>query len=189
MTTVITIDPSLSASGITVWRTGRPLFIDTIRTSLWGDINGWDASARHDRISRQITNFVDPDNTIVTMEGIIKPSMEAMRGMSTLDLAQLRGVIMVDLYRLRVPVNLVHPSTLKAFVKPGRCTKADMVSEARSVLGAQFPIDNDNEADAFWLLAMTMQAYGFPIVRQTVRRKRFVKGCTWWHHNMQEATQ
>ncbi len=189
MPTIIAIDPSLSATGLAIWRTGQPVYLCTVRTSLWGDINGWDMPSRLTRISDAIMQFVEPCTTNVTIEGMIKPSLEMARGMSTLDLAQLRGVITTDLYRLNVPTNVVHPSTLKAFVKPGRCTKADMLREARNVLGTNHPVDNDNEADAFWLLAMTLQAYGYPIVRRTPRRKTFVAKCQWWHLNMQEEAQ
>lgn len=184
--TIIAIDPSLSATGLAIWRAGQPLYLCTIRTQLWEDVNGWDTPARLDRIARQITHFISPGETVVTIEGQIKPSNEAMRGTSTLDLAQLRGVITTDIYRENVPINIVHPSTLKAFVKPGRCNKDDMVREARNVLGARNVVDNDNEADAFWLLAMTLQAYGYPVVRRTPRRKTFVGKVKWWHFAMED---
>lgn len=187
MATIIAIDPSLSATGLAVWRTGQPLFLGTVHTTEWPDVNGWEVPNRLSRISDAITRFVEPGATNVTIEGMIKPSKEAMRGTSTLDLALLRGVLMTDLYRMNVPINVVHPSTLKAFVKPGRCTKDDMVREARNVLGAQHTIDNDNEADAFWLLAMTLQAHGYPVVRRTPRRKGFVAKCQWWHLNLEAA--
>lgn len=187
MKTIIAIDPSLSSTGLAVWRSGQPVWLGTIRTSMWDDVNGWDMPNRLDRISRSIMPFVADGETIVTMEGQIKPSQEAMRGTSTLDLAQLRGVITTDLFRANVPINIVHPSTLKAFVKSGRCTKADMVEQARNVLGAKAIVDNDNEADAFWLLAMTLHRYGYPVVRRTPRRKTFVEKVQWWHFNMEEA--
>lgn len=185
MTTLIAIDPSLSATGLCVWRTGQPLYLGTVHTQEWNDVNGWAVPNRLDRISNAITGFVEHGATNVTIEGMIKPSQEAMRGTSTLDLALLRGVLMTDIYRMHVPVNIVHPSTLKAFVKPGRCNKADMVREARTVLGAHHVIDNDNEADAFWLMAMTLQAYGYPVVRRTPRRKTFVGKVEWWHIDME----
>lgn len=185
MKTIIAIDPSLSATGLAVWRAGQPLYLGTVHTQSWEDVNGWTMPNRLDRIVRAVTGFISPGETIATIEGQIKPSNEAMRGTSTLDVAQLRGALTLDLYREQVPINIVHPSTLKAYVKPGRCNKADMLREARTVLGAKNVVDNDNEADAFWLLAMTLHRYGYPVCRRTPRRKTFVEKVDWWHFNME----
>jgi Holliday junction resolvasome RuvABC endonuclease subunit len=187
VTTVIAIDPSLSATGLCVWRTGQPLFLSTVQTTRWETFNGWTDAHRFDRISKAITNFVEPGATAVTIEGMIKPSQEAARGTSTLDLAQLRGVITTDLFRLNIPINVVHPSTLKSFAVKGGAPKAALVSAARTVLGTEFTIDNDNEADAFWLMAMTLQAYGYPVVRRTPNRVRACAVTQWWHFNLREA--
>lgn len=178
--TIIGLDPSLSASGIAVWRKGSPLYLGTIRSELWGDVHGWDFPARLDRIMSHVMEWVDdPHETVVTVEGLIKPSQEASRGTSTLDLAQLRGVIVTDLYRRRIPINTVHLATLKKFAKAGNCSKLDMIQAARTVLGTQYPVTDDNQADAFWLLAMTLQAHAMPVVRRTPRRDDAVARIRW----------
>lgn len=188
MTTIIALDPSLAASGLAVWRSGQPLMLSTIRSSRWETYNGWSDPARFDRVAQAVTNFVEPGNTICTMEDMIKPSAEAARGTSTLDLARLRGVLETDLYRADVPINRVYPATLKAYALSGKVSKLDMVNAARTVLGTDYPVDNDNEADAFWLLAMTLQAYGFPVVKRTPRRITFCNKVQWSHFDMREAT-
>lgn len=111
--------------------------------------------------------------TVAVIEDILKPTAEAMRGVSTLDLARLRGVIEVDLYRAGVAITRVHAATLKAFARSGQSTKADMVQAARDNLPPSIQVRNDNEADAFWLMAMTMAHYGVPVVKHTPRRKTF----------------
>jgi Holliday junction resolvasome RuvABC endonuclease subunit len=195
MTTVIAIDPSLSATGLVVWRTGQPLYIATIREQIWDHpYDGWSQPIRHDRISGKITEWVErteygngAGSTVAVVEDIVKPSAEMARGMSTLDLARLRGVIECDLYRLGVPFTRVHAATLKAFCRAGKTAKADMLSAAQHHLPVEYVIHNDNEADAFWLFAMAMQAYGHPVVPVTPRRKTFGAKPAWAPFNMAAA--
>jgi Holliday junction resolvasome RuvABC endonuclease subunit len=193
MTTVIAIDPSLSATGLVVWRTGQPLYINTIRSQQWESYLGWGAPQRHDQISRAVTDFVETDGpnyvqrTVAVIEDMLKPSAEMARGTSTLELARLRGVIECDLYRLNVPITRVHAATLKAFCRAGKTAKADMLSAAQHHLPVEYVIHNDNEADAFWLFAMAMQAYGHPVVPVTPRRKTFGAKPVWAPFDMAAA--
>lgn len=187
MTTIIGLDPSLSASGLAVWKSGDGLILDTVRSSRWADINGWEDPARFDRVSRAVMSYVEPGQTIVTIESIVKPSQEANRGLATLDLAQLRGAVVTDLYRAGVPINQVHLATLKKFAVTGNAPKSAMVAAARKVLGTKYPIEDDNQADAFWLLAMTLQAHGVPVVPRNPRRDDAVARIQWWKADLREG--
>lgn len=180
MRTIIAIDPSLSATGLVVWRDGRPLHIETIRVAAWESAHGWEHPQRHAAISGQIMDFTrETSRCVAVIEGMVKPSAEMARGTSTLDLARLRGVIECDLYRAGVPLVSVHTQTLKAYALPGRPSKGDMIRAAREHLPVRYPITDDNQADAFWLMAMAMHAYGHPIVPVTPRRITFVAKAKW----------
>lgn len=186
MTVVLAIDPSLSGTGLAIWRTGQPLVLDTIREGpfSYAAIPAWDKPYRHARISDRIMGYVPSGSDysgspyrgaecVAVIEDILKPSQEAARGQSTLDLARLRGAIEVDLFRARISFTRVHAATLKAFARAGKSSKSDMVTAARDHLPADYVVHNDNEADAYWLLAMAMQQYGHPIVPKTPRRTTF----------------
>lgn len=112
--------------------------------------------------------------TLAVIEDILKPTQEQMRGVSTLDLARLRGVIECDLYRMNVPIARIHHATMNAFARAGRSRKSDILTAARDNLPVDIQCVNDNEADAFWLLAMAMHRYApSPIVQRTPRRITF----------------
>jgi hypothetical protein len=117
--------------------------------------------------------------TLAVIEDMLKPSAEQARGMSTLELARLRGVIEVDLYRLGVPIVRIHAATLKAYASAGDASKASMLEAARDCVGTAALLANDNEADAFWLLAMAMHRHGWPLVPVTPRRVNFVGHALW----------
>jgi Holliday junction resolvasome RuvABC endonuclease subunit len=182
VTTVIGIDPSLSALGLAVWQSGRPLQLLTVREPAWSTAcPAHVLPERCDRISRRVTGWVEATGpTLAVIEGIIKPSEEQARGMSTLDIARLRGVIECDLFRVGVPIVRIHPSTLKAYAVKGGATKAQMLAAARAVLGARYPVANDNEADAFWLFAMAAHQYGRRVVPATPQRLRSLRTVTGW---------
>jgi Holliday junction resolvasome RuvABC endonuclease subunit len=181
VTTLIAIDPSLSSTGLAVWRSGMPLHLETVAEKPWDTVHpSWVMPNRCSRISGRVSRWIEPGNTVAIIEGMIKPTAEANRGTSTLDIAQLRGVIETDLFRFNVPFTTVHPATLKAYAVKGGASKSQMVDMARVFLGAKYPIRNDNEADAFWLLAMALHRYGRPVVPQTPARARSLGSVNAW---------
>lgn len=181
MTTVLGLDPSLSATGLAVWRTGQPLHLETIREEAWDTVPAdWRMPHRCDRISARVLKWLEPGATVAVIEAPIKPAAEHTKGMATLDIAQLRGVLEVDLMRAGVPFTRIHPATLKAYAVKGNANKAAMVAMARAFLGSLYPVRNDNEADAFWLLAMAMHRYGHPVVPTTPNRVRSVSRVDTW---------
>jgi Holliday junction resolvasome RuvABC endonuclease subunit len=182
VTTILAIDPSLSSLGLCVWRRGRPLHLETVREREQDQPSGgWRLPERCSRIANRVTGHVEATGpTIAVIEGMIKPSEEAMRGTSTLDIARLRGVIETDLFRLGVPIVSVHPSTLKSYAVKGGATKQQMVDAARAVLGSTYPIRSEDEADAFWMFAMAAHRYGHRVVETTPGRLRSLATVQGW---------
>lgn len=182
MSTILAIDPSLSALGLCVWRSGMPIHLETVSEKEWATpCPAHRLPHRCDRIANRVTRWVEQTGpTLAIIEGMIKPQGEAMRGTSTLDIARLRGVIETDLFRLGVELVSVHPSTLKAYASKGGASKEQMVQGARAVLGARYRVADDNQADAFWLFAMAAHRYGHRLVPATPQRLRSLSTVDGW---------
>ena len=171
---IVAIDPSLSSTGVAVWRNGVPLQLATIAVPAEPNVvPGWTLPARIDRIVKGVAELIGvTDNTVAVIEDQIKPTAEHMRGTSTLDIARLRGAVEGMLYAHRIPLTRIHPSTLKAFAVKGGAPKSAMVAAARSYLGARYPVRTEDEADAWWLCAMALHRYVMPVVTITPARLR-----------------
>lgn len=162
MTTVVGIDPSLSATGVAVWR-DRKIYCTTVRSEEWNDHNGWAVPARHSRVCQLLSPHLtgEQGTVVAVMEQQIKPTAEARRGTSTLDVAALRAVILQLLYLYRIPIAYVYPSTLKVYgTGRGDADKAKMLRAVQALFGPTIPVANDNEADASWLMLMGVDHYG-----------------------------
>ena len=156
MTTIVGVDPSLSSCGLVTWRGGR-FYVDTISTPA-----DMPAPERHHRIVSRVLRMAQGP-TLYVVEGMIKPSDEAMRGLSTLDLAQLRGVLNYGIHVKGHRRVEVHPSTLKVWaIGRGKASKDDMVAAARGRLGQLLFARNDDEADAAFLCTLALHHYGRP---------------------------
>lgn len=176
MTTIIGIDLSLSSTGLVSWRDGR-IYTATVETPA-----GWSAPVRHHHIVNRVLAQRDPKpgRTLAVVEARIKPSEEAMRGTSTLDLAELRGVVAYGLYSCHVAVAQVHPATLKLYATGnGHASKEAMFLAARGRLGSHAFIANHDEADALWLLAMALHRYGAPLCAMPKRNTLAVDRPQW----------
>jgi len=160
MNVVIAVDASLSGTGLVTWQGGR------IRATTISTPASDPAPQRHHTITMAILTRRDQryGHTLIVMEDRIKPSEEQMRGMTTLDLAELRGVIGHGAWVAGIPIVYVHPATLKVYATGnGRASKSAMVAAARGRLGEHLHVSNEDEADAAWLLAMTLHHYGRPL--------------------------
>lgn len=71
-------------------------------------------------------------------------------------IAELGGVIRLELFLANFPSVRIRPTSLKAFAAHGAAEKAEMIDAARA-LGAV--VANDDEADAWWLRAAGLQHY------------------------------
>lgn len=164
MTTVVAGDLSLSATGLAAWRDGRVFPPTTIKT-----LPKMPTEDRHHIIvMRLLAMAVGP--TLYVLEGRIKPADEAVN--TAMDLAELRGVVNYAIRQRGHTRADVNPLTLKVYATGnGRANKQAMVLAARGRLGKHAHVEDDNQADALWLLAMTLDHYGRPLVRLPTKNR------------------
>lgn len=156
VTTVIGIDPSLSATGIARWRQGR-LSTITIPTN--------DKASFEDRI-RTITGHIWPLVTRRTFVVLEEP-IAGQNGRTTMKLAGLHYIIRYGLYARNVDFGTMAATALKSWATGhGGASKEDMVRLATATfgpgadlaMGSWSPMfdkvdQNSHEADALWLMA------------------------------------
>ena len=178
--TFIGIDPSLRATGLVTWRSGR-WFTTTIVTG-----PSTPRPARHHAIAMRILAMASPGGyrrgeaaTLAIMEARITPA-DVGAVQTAMDLAELRGVINHALHVQGVPVVEVHPSTLKVYATgTGRASKQDMLLAARGRLGEHLHVANDDEADAAWLTAMAVHRYVRPLCALPARNVAAMDRIKW----------
>lgn len=155
VTTVIGIDAALAATGVAVWRDGR-VYLDTIRTSP-------QTKPRPARW-RQITSRIWPcisTNTLAVVEAVY----QGAQGDTALRLAELHGVILDGLHGRGVPYVVVPNAKVKQYAtNNGGADKSLMLATARSQLRHVAWPNDDDQADALWLLAMGLHHYGQPLL-------------------------
>lgn len=158
MTTIVGIDPSLASTGLAVWRDGR-FYVSTLATR-----PGQDPAARHHYTVSRCLSVADPQpgHTLYVVEERITPGPDAVQ--TAMDLAELRGVINYGIHAKGHRRVDVHPGTLKVYATGnGRANKAAMLVAARGRLGTHAYTNNDDEADALWLVAIALHHYGLPL--------------------------
>lgn len=169
VTTVLGIDPSLSATGLAVWRRDRAARggARTTVTALETDTDV-PTELRWHQIATRMWSHVDVGHTVAVMEGAIDV---AGRGRTTQTLGELRGVLRYGLWLRGVPTVQPRPTTVKKYAGNGSWGKETMQVAARSQMATAvgWPRTYD-EADAMWCLAMGMHKLGHPVVDPTVRR-------------------
>lgn len=154
---VMGLDPSLAGTGVAT------------RVSCWhhktrgqrGDTyeeRGRRIVAVREWVQDQIMS-VGPD--LVCMEG---PSYASM-STSAFDRAKLWWDIKEMLTTFGLPVAVIAPtSRAKYATGDGRANKQKVILAAGRRLSAALPIEDDNEADACWLMAMGYDWLGYPVV-------------------------
>lgn len=175
MTAVIAVDPSLTSTGVARWTPDGRIVVRTISTTP----RDGPREVRHHHIVMGVLAMRSTTGpTLVTMEARITPPPEAVE--TAMNLAELRGVLNHGVSRSGCTRAEVHPSTLKGYATGrGNSSKADMILSARGRLGDLSYCANDDEADALWLLAMTMEHLGQPLVALPARNRKFVGNVTW----------
>jgi crossover junction endodeoxyribonuclease RuvC len=184
MTTILAIDPSLAATGLAWWVDGRTRVTTVCTSPRDRDEDRWH------RIAMAILTRRDPTpgKTIAVIEGRITPGEDAVQ--TAMDLAELRGVIRYGLHQCRIPVAEMHPSTLKLWATGnGRASKQSMMDAARGRLGHVAHCQDDNQADALWLLAAALHHYGaFPLWRPPVKNLRALSTPAWPAFTIERTT-
>lgn len=188
--TVIGLDYSLTSTGMASWVDGR-VFLTSIPTSPFATLE----QRSHTTIGRILAQL-DPggwESTLVTTEGRIKPRDAAV--MTALDMAELRGACNHALHVRGISRGGhradVNPLTLKVYATgDGHASKLSMVLAARGRLGeVAGMVQNDDEADALWLLAMTLDHMGMPLVPMPKRNRDAIKRVDWPVHFTQSTVE
>lgn len=155
MTTIMGVDPSMTATGIAVLRNGVTY---TLTATSPPDE---DAVTRWRRILAKVWREVDgPTLMVVEDLPVGRFDVSAMY----VERAGLGALLRYGADARSIPVALVNVATLKVFATgKGRADKHLMTREALHRYPA-ISVRNDNEADALWLLAMGCQRYLNPAV-------------------------
>lgn len=186
MTTVVGVDPSLASTGLVVWRDGR-FYVSTVATSPTDP-----PAHRHHVTAMRMLGVADPDrrpgSTLYVMEARINPGDGTGKGTTALDLAEQRGVLNHAIHTTGQPKVDVHPGTLKVYATGrGNASKHDMYLAARGRLGHHLYASNADEADAAWLVAITMDHYGRPLCRMPTKHRAAVRRPAWPPFTLEEA--
>ena len=186
MSIVVGLDLSLAATGAARWWSGAGVACGTIKTRPLPDVNGWARPARHDAIIKELREFTHPyrghpaPDGVCVIEKKINPGDGRDRGTTTLDLAELRGAVMRQLYYEELSIVEVYPATLKKFATGnGGADKKAMLAAARDLFGSALLVPDDNAADALWLVLMGCAAYGKWVVPRTRQRVEAVDRVEW----------
>jgi Holliday junction resolvasome RuvABC endonuclease subunit len=150
MRTVIGVDPSLSCTGVAVWRNG------SVRT--------FSVKTSPDDGPRVVREMIICAAIMPWVRGATSSMVEAvyqqkLRGRTSLDLAGLHDVLVYGLHARGVPVGVAAPTSVKQFATcNGRASKVQMVDDAEALLGIK--VGDHNQADALWLATMEVVARG-----------------------------
>lgn len=177
------IDPSMTATGIAVWRRptrpGAPPVTYTLTASApstEAPLVRW----------RRILAKVWPEcagRTLIAVESLPQGRIEVSA--MFIERAGLLALLQYGADARNIPVALINPSTLKGYATgSGRAGKHLMVQRCRTDLGLD-PA-SDNEADAAWCMAMALDHYGLapgrprstPTLKQQTHR-RVVRWPNW----------
>lgn len=157
MRTVIGVDPSLSCTGVALWREGEVSTFSVKTKPVYGP-----RVVRERVIVERVLSWVPilrqnrEHTTLIMIEAVF---LQRLRGRTSLDLAGLHDVLVYAFNGLHIPVGVVAPTSLKQFAtRDGRASKETMVADAKALMGVE--TENDNEADALWLAAMGVVAGG-----------------------------
>jgi crossover junction endodeoxyribonuclease RuvC len=99
---------------------------------------------------------------------------------------ELGGLVRWALWRKRVPVVEIPPKSLKTYAAGnGNANKERMLAEAIRRLGYQGA--SNDEADALWLRAMALDAYGAPVVTVPQAHRAALQKIKWPNIRKAEA--
>ena len=172
MTTIVGGDVALADSGLAVWRDGE-ISVRTIHTPSHDK-----PEARWAHIGEQLWPIIaaDPGATFVTLEGVFVN--HKVPGTS-LQLGYLHGAIRQGLWYRKVPFTIIDNPAVKLYATgAGRATKMEMITAAVDRLKLSYRPDS-HQADALWLLAMTLDHFGKPICDMTEAGQKAMLGTTW----------
>ena len=93
-------------------------------------------------------------------------------------IAELGGVVKMWLHDNRMPFVVVPPAVLKVYATgKGNATKDEVLVQGVKRSGIEF--GSSDAADAWWLRALGMEAYGEPIVEMPAANRKAVRKVAW----------
>jgi Holliday junction resolvasome RuvABC endonuclease subunit len=100
------------------------------------------------------------------------------KGRAVFSLGELGGVVRLALHEARLPYLDVAPGTLKRYsAGKGNCGKAEVLAAA--IRRLDYAGHDDNEADALWLRALALDAYGTPLADLPTAHRAALSAVTW----------
>lgn len=172
---VLAIDLSTAATGLAAWDEHNPACVETVDP---GRAIGYPRTRATMRAITAAYVEVAPD--VVVMEDL--PPSAGKMGNSLVPLAMLHGVVRYYLAP-RVPVAFVHVSHVKMYAtgsgsgKGSDKTAVSLAVERR--YGRLIAVADDNQADAFVMLAMTLHHYGHPLASVPQTHAQALTRVTW----------
>lgn len=163
MIRILAIDPSLTGNGI-CYPTGH--------TMRWGSKDS--GTERLSDLRAYFTLLVNNEKPdLVVIEDYSYGSANKAH-----QLGEWGGVLRLLLHDLDIPVAFVAPTALKSWATgKGNAKKEMVVSEITHRAGKCF--GNSDEADAWALWAMALQAYGHPVLAMPADRQKALAKIHW----------
>lgn len=184
---IVAVDPSLRGTGVAVWRSrpetarGRALLFTVDGGKLGRDTNGWARAVRHQRVLAAVWPYVTGRRALAVVESGFHAAERSPD--TTAQLAGLRAVLEYGLMVRRVPIAQLHNTKVKQYATGhGGASKTMMVDTAKGELVDLGDPEDDNQADALWLLAMALHHYQLRTPTpgpHTTLRAALLDGLTW----------
>ena len=172
--TVLAIDPSLNSSGVAYRDKSGAIYARCVNNPM--NLRGIE---RIDYVSNLILNMVDAENpTLAVIEGYAL-AFNKRRSNTIFDLAELGGAIKLGLYRRRIRIMIVPPTSLKLFVTgSGRADKDMMARALLTDYGCRF--STSDQYDAAGLLIMGEANESRRLLPRDARhaKRRALQGCS-----------
>lgn len=155
---IIALDVSLTCTGVAI---RNPLGLDMpesrqIRPRGKYAKPGPERLLYHDEELRKLLEDDGPPSLVV-----IEDYPHGIRGKGVRSLAELGGVVRLRLFRSGIPFVEVNPSKLKILARGTAKTTKEAVLIA-AVRRLNYQGEDNNEADALWLLQFALQHYDLP---------------------------
>jgi hypothetical protein len=137
--------------------------------------SGWGPSIRRTRIALAVKRRLSPGCLLAKEDRL---ATLQVKGNSALDIAALHATV-EDVAQMRdVPIVNVNVGRVKIYgSNTGKATKDQQVEAARRELGPYVQVNNDDEADVLFVLAIACHVAGLPIIRLNRRRIEVAHQC------------
>ena len=173
MTTIIGLDLSLSATGLCVWRDGT-LHAETITTKPDECM-----PRRYLAITGQLWPHTASGGEPIL---VIKEAPIIGQRSGSIGLIGLHAIVDYGLWARGIwPIVTVTNGTLKVFATgKGSASKDEVLVATVRRLESVCPVQDNNQADALWLLAMALAQYGRPLVPLPASHLRALRAVKTW---------